>query len=382
MKTPEVGAGRKVEMRLRFSVLLAIFPSLAMPASVPGDSRRGAALFESQRCVTCHGAPGAGGISAPDLGRWTGRAFTPASLATHLWNHAPVMWSAMEKAGLPSPALTVQQAADLFAYFYAHRYFESPGEAGRGKQVFMSAKCGSCHAVRGERTVAGAPPPLSQWRNVSDPIAFTSALWNHSARMYVEMKKRKIDWPDLSAQQLTDLLVYVRRLPGGQNTAPVLEVTDAREGEAVFRSKGCAGCHSGAKSLDQIRHRTLASFSVAMWNHAPRMAETPPELTALEMRQVAGYLWSISYFDEPGNVQAGARVYAKSACQSCHASSTWMAPSLTRRAQPLDAIQVVSALWRHGPAMQTRMREQKIAWPQFKNDELADLIAYVNSKRE
>lgn len=367
-------------MRLRFSLLLAVCAAIAPASSIPGDSRRGAALFESQRCLTCHGAPGAGGKTAPDLGRWTGRAFTPASLATYLWNHAPQMWSALEKAGMQTPSLDRQQAADLFAYFYAHRYFESPGEAGRGKQVLTSAHCATCHALKGERT-AGAPPPISQWENVSDPIEFTSSLWNHSGRMYAEMKKRKVDWPDLSAQQLTDLLVYVRRLPGARRAEPVLDVADAREGEGVFRAKGCAGCHTGAKSLDQIRHRTLASFAVAMWNHAPRMAVEPPPLTPLEMKQLTGYLWSISYFDEAGNPQAGAKVYAHSSCKTCHASSTWMAPALTRRAQPLDAIDVVSALWKHGPAMQGRMREQKIEWPHFKNDELADLIAYVNSTR-
>ena len=366
---------------MRFSLLPVVCSAIAMASSVPGDSRRGAALFESQKCVTCHGTPGSGGQTAPDLGRWSGRAFTPASLATYLWNHAPAMWSAMEKAGMRAPALDRQQAADLFAYFYAHRYFEAPGEAGRGKQVFTSARCGTCHAARGERT-AGGPPPLSQWENVADPIEFTSALWNHSPRMFAEMKKRKLDWPDLSAQQLTDLLVYVRRLPGTRHADPVLAMTDGKEGEGVFRAKGCVGCHTGAKSLDQLRHRTLASFAVAMWNHAPRMTSEPPQLTPSEMRQVTAYLWSTSYFDEPGDAQAGARVYAKSKCQTCHASSTWMAPSLIRRAQPLDAIDIVSALWQHGPSMQERMREQKIEWPRFKNDELADLIAFVNSKRE
>ena len=369
-------------MRIRFSLLLAVCADLASARLVPGDSRRGAALFESQHCVSCHGAPGRGGGSAPDLGRWTGRAFTPASLATYLWNHAPAMWSAMKKAGIETPSLDEQQSADLFAYFHAHRYFEAPGEAGRGKQVFASAHCGACHPVRGKRS-SGAPPPVETWENVADPVSFTSSLWNHSARMYAEMKSRKLDWPDLSAQQLTDLLVYVRRLPGAHPADPVLNLADASEGEAVFRSKGCMACHgAGPRALEQMRRRTLAGFAVAMWNHAPRMAATPPQLNPLEMQEIAGYLWSISYFDEPGDEKAGAKVYARNGCQGCHASSTWMAPSLTRRAQPLHAIGVVSALWRHGPAMQARMQEQKMAWPLFKNNEMADLIAYVNSKRD
>lgn len=367
---------------LRTSLLLLTCALAAHSRAIPGDSSRGAAVFETQGCVSCHGKLGSGaGSSAPDLGRWTGRAFTPISLATYLWNHAPAMWSAMEKAGQKPPALTEQQSADLFAFFYAHRYFESAGEAGRGKQVLAAARCGECHSTRGSRK-PGEPPPLTGWDNVSDPIAFTSSLWNHSGKMLAVMKEKKVDWPDLSPQQLTDLLVYVRRLPGTRASTPVLAIADARDGEAVFKSKGCVACHSGSKSLDQLRHRTLAGFAVAMWNHAPRMKTDPPPLNPAEMRQLLGYLWSISYFDEPGDRRDGARVYAAKRCDTCHASSTWMAPSLTRRPQPLHAIDFLSALWRHGPAMHARMREQKIAWPVFRNRELADLIAYINSKRD
>lgn len=368
---------------LRISVLLLLVcAGWAFPRSIPGDSRRGAALFESQGCISCHGKPGTGSGKAPDLGRWTGRSFTPLSLATYLWNHAPAMWSAMESAGQTPPLLTEQQAADLFAYFYALRYFESPGEAGRGKQVFTAGHCASCHALRGERATAGSPPPVTQWENTSDPVAFTSSLWNHSPRMLALMKQRKLDWPDFSPQHLTDLLVYIRRLPGAKPSQPEMVLTDAREGEGVFRSKGCATCHTGTKSLDQLRHRTLAGFAVAMWNHAPRMQTEPPQLSPGDLRQLLAYLWSISYFDEPGDSKSGARVYASKRCDTCHASSTWMAPSLARRAQPLHAIDFLSTLWRHGPSMHARMREQKIAWPTFRDHELADLMAYINTKRD
>ncbi|MCC6538803.1 MAG: c-type cytochrome [Bryobacterales bacterium] len=361
---------------------------LAAESSVPGDSRRGAVLFETYQCISCHGplgrgAAAAGARTAPDLGRWTGRAFTPTTLATYLWNHAPDMWSAMDKAGLAKPALNEQQSADLFAFFYSRRYFEAPGEAGRGRQVFESGGCAKCHTLRGDAAAPGAPPPVARWTRTDDAIGFASSLWNHSSRMYAEMKKRKLDWPDLSPQQLTDLLVFARRLPGGSPLEPVVAIdTDSREGLGVFRAKGCAACHEGPKALTQFRHRTLAGLAVAMWNHAPRMTSEPPSLSADEMRQLTGYLWSISYFDEPGNAKAGARVYNSARCGTCHAASAnWMAPSLESRAQPLHAIGVVSALWRHGPAMHARMREQKVAWPRFQGSEMADLIAYVNSRR-
>jgi len=43
-------------------------------------------------------------------------------------------------------------------------------------------------------------------------------------------------------------------------------------------------------------------------------------------------------------------------------------------------VTIMSALWRHGPQMLSRMREAHIAWPRFNSpDQLADLIAYLNS---
>ena len=46
-----------------------------------------------------------------------------------------------------------------------------------------------------------------------DPIELTQTMWNHSGAMYAEMQQKKISWPQLSSQDLTDLLVYFRNLP-------------------------------------------------------------------------------------------------------------------------------------------------------------------------
>src|SRR5579862_8973049 len=87
-------------------------------ASFSADSKRGAAIFTSQMCTSCHSVAGHGGTSAPDLGRRFDRDYTPAGIASLMWDHAPAMWSAMAKQGVPVPRLTDSDAADLFAYFY------------------------------------------------------------------------------------------------------------------------------------------------------------------------------------------------------------------------------------------------------------------------
>jgi len=84
-------------------------------AVTPADSVRGAALFESLKCVECHSVNGKGGKIGPDLGTRLDRNFTPAGLAATMWNHAPAMWSAMRERNVRAGELSEQGAADLFA---------------------------------------------------------------------------------------------------------------------------------------------------------------------------------------------------------------------------------------------------------------------------
>jgi len=60
-----------------------------------------------------------------------------------MWNHAPAMWGATARESVTVPAMDEQQAADLFVYFYAAGYFETPGDAKRGKQLFIARRCGN-----------------------------------------------------------------------------------------------------------------------------------------------------------------------------------------------------------------------------------------------
>ncbi len=41
---------------------------------------------------------------------------------------------------------------------------------------------------------------------------------------------------------------------------------------------------------------------------------------------------------------------------------------------------MVSVLWRHGPRMLDQMKTKGLAWPRFDGAQMADLIAYLNSK--
>src|SRR6266542_2353577 len=103
----------------------AMLAGIAAAATVvAGDARRGEQLFQSEQCVQCHSVNGKGGTQAPDLARRIDRNFTPAVMASVMWNHGPTMWAGMRKSGIVKSTLSTEAAADLFAYFVSARYFE------------------------------------------------------------------------------------------------------------------------------------------------------------------------------------------------------------------------------------------------------------------
>lgn len=342
-------------------------------AIIPGDAERGAELFKSQKCITCHSVNGQGGKIAPDLARNPIGRYTPSLLAATLWNHAPQMWAAMEKANIEKPQLSPDDAADLFAYFYAFRYGERPGDAGRGKQVFDAKGCIACHGD------GGVGPPISKWQSLGNQIQLARAMWNHAPKMKAAMSP-KMTWPVLTAQEMTDLTVYVRNQPRRGQIEERFAPASAQTGEMLFQVKGCAGCHTGDNSLlGRLRGSTLAGLAAALWNHTPEMRASAQELRPEEMTRIVGYLWSIQYFDDRGDPARGQEVVSKKGCHSCHGVEGSGAPEFKSLAGELDAISFVSDTWKHGPVMLNRMKSSNIPWPRFQNNELNDLLAYINS---
>lgn len=365
--------------RLFTAVLLPLVAGAATLPIIPGDSKQGEKLFETERCVRCHSINGKGGRMAPDLGRKVDRSYTPALLASTMWNHGPVMWAAMEAVGVERPKLSPEDAADLFAFFYSSRFFDKPGDAARGKQVFHTKHCGDCHGVAESR--AEGAPPVAKWESLGQPILMVQQMWNHSSRMRVAFARRKIPWQELTTQDLTDMLVYLRSLPETKGLESRFSYTDGEGGQTIFQSKGCIKCHTGNLSLDDRLHNlTLTDIAVDMWNHSPRMIQPVPSLTQDEMRQLLSYLWMRQFVYPNASAAKGKLVFAQKHCADCHLSGKHGAPPLPGQARKYSEVTIISALWRHGPQMATRMRQAKIPWPRFNNaQQVADLVVYLNS---
>ena len=341
-----------------------------------GDPERGAALFQSLHCVACHSVSGVGGKKAPDLGQGQDRGFSPYNLAALMWNHAPAMWGATARESVTVPAMDEQQAADLFVYFYAAGYFETPGDAKRGKQLFIARRCGQCHGT--DSPVRAGIRPVAEWDSLWDAIALAQEMWNHSSDMARALSRSEVPYPLFTAQELTDLLAWLRATrPPGHTAGSVPESPES--GRALLVSKGCAGCHRGALALESHRTRySLTDFAAAMWNHPFRTGDRQTPLSLEEMRRLVGYLVATQFFDERGDPNQGKRVFQSKRCSVCHDDPSSGAPGRSVMSGTMTSYGMVSALWKHGPAMLNAMRQRNIPWPQFKGSEMADVSAYLH----
>jgi mono/diheme cytochrome c family protein len=137
------------------------------------------------------------------------------------------------------------------------------------------------------------------------------------------------------------------------------------------------------------RPRSFYDLATEMWNHLPEMAErmrqfgiVRPYLDPRETGDLIAFLYTLDYFDPPGNAGAGRRLFREKKCIVCHqvgGSGGVVGPNLDSLARFGSPILVAAAMWNHGPAMAEVMRARKIERPTFKNSELLDLIAYLKS---
>jgi len=165
----------------------------------PGDPEAGARLFSTKECLKCH-TPG-GNL---DLTRRKNFPRTLAQLAGLMWNHSYEMWRRMEEKGIHRPALSPQEMADIIAYLFSTRYFDAPGDPGRGKALFLKKRCDLCHGK-------GKVPDLSNLRGQISPILMAQTMWNHGPQMLEEMRKIKVPWQKIDETDMVDLMAYLNQ---------------------------------------------------------------------------------------------------------------------------------------------------------------------------
>lgn len=165
---------------------------------LPGDALEGRAVLDERECVACHGPPGAGGGSAPDLAG-IGRGLSLIDFVAAMWNKAPVMIAALRRTDRELPRLEAHELADIVAYLYSVNYFSGGGSAVRGRTLVRTRGCVRCHQ---EADLAARP-------GLDHPASITAALWNHLSRAGAAGEAGDADgWPTFTGREMGDLMAY------------------------------------------------------------------------------------------------------------------------------------------------------------------------------
>jgi mono/diheme cytochrome c family protein len=266
-----------------------------------GDARAGKSLFAEKHCIECHAVGKEGGRTGPRLDTLP-RGMPPLQIAQDLWNHGPVMVPAMRARKLEVPVFRGNEIVDLFAFLRTQgqrrstRAFKSAGDPVKGKAIFTSKGCATCHSVYGRGGAIG--PDLGRVELRGSVTQLAGRMWNHWPAMSGAMQSMGMSTPVFRDEELADVFAYlvVSRYDAAEATP--------ERGAAVYRDKHCASCHGvrGEGGIGPALTRTVATqpkeeIARRMWNHAPEMGARMsdrripwPRFTADELAALIGYL--------------------------------------------------------------------------------------------
>lgn len=273
------------------------------------------------------------------------------------------------------------------------------GDPMRGGRLLESKGCLHCHAVNGQGGHIGpdfgAPAPSH-----GDITQVVAGMWNHAPAMWQRMGEAKIPPPELSRDDMAQVFAFLYAI------RYVDEGGDEERGERLFTSKGCIRCHAvrgqgGSQGPDLSTIGgvdTPIIWAQEMWNHAPAMEVKMqqagvgrPQFEGNEMNDLLAFIRKVcegprsEYKLLPASSARGARVFQKKSCSVCHSVSGEggkVGPELgPKHPLPPTLAQFAGAMWNHSPEMFRVMKAQGIARPAFENQEMADVMAYLNSLR-
>jgi mono/diheme cytochrome c family protein len=172
----------------------------------PPNPNKGRQLFAAKRCTACHGAAGEGTAFGPEL-RTATRQLTVSEIAGRLWNHSALMLQAMRARGVSFPDFEGSEMADLIAFLYYLRFYETEGDIQIGERLYVQKGCAACHG----RDQASAPD-LADSEAVLSPLGLATAMWEHAPAMFDMAEEEHREWPRFEGDEMRDLSAYLRAL--------------------------------------------------------------------------------------------------------------------------------------------------------------------------
>lgn len=254
----------------------------------PAYLRQGGELLLSElNCVACHEAPAhlkerMPGAPGPSLEGIASRIQDPAALQMLIRNPRFL------KRGTRMPSLFAASDRDpdeldaLFHFLLTQRKQDDEplllGIPERGMELYHNVGCVGCHAP----DVEYRPSSLAE-DAIQEPPALPSlpirlaAYWtvDHLTRYLLDPEKHhpSTRMPDvgLTEQEAADIAAYLQAGPEviDRNAQhPEIDLALAKQGRAVFRSKGCAACHdqglpssAPALPLSELRSEDVGCLS-------------------------------------------------------------------------------------------------------------------------
>ena len=153
------------------------------------DARQGKALFDAS-CKQCHS--GSMALERMLVNR------TLMDIPAGMWNHSARM--------MAIPVVSNEEMGSIVAYAWQLQYLGSPGNAARGAETFTKKRCVECHGESGNLN-------FQRGARIFTPFALVSLAWEHGTLMEQEMKRKKIRWPSLSAEDISDVVAFVNSRP-------------------------------------------------------------------------------------------------------------------------------------------------------------------------
>lgn len=176
----------------------------------PPNPNIGRELFSAKGCVRCHGHTGEGTTYGPNLLEAT-QQLGVSEIAGQLWNHSAKMAAAMRDRGITFPQFQGTEMADVIAFLYYLRFYETEGDVQTGAVLFAEKGCANCHTPDDGPSIG---PDLSKSQAVLTPLGLATAMWDHAPAMYDRMQSAEVEWPRFEDNEMRDLSVYLRRLAG------------------------------------------------------------------------------------------------------------------------------------------------------------------------
>lgn len=259
--------------------------------------------------------------------------------------------------------------------------------------VFARKGCATCHRIRGIGNGVGGPD-LARISSGTGFFDIAAAMWNHVPQMRAKMLTKRVEWPRLTPQELSDVIEFLFMMQR-PDIPPHLGA-----GERLFVAKGCARCHAtrgnserGGPRLEEIARSTSSVLmAAAMWNHASRLSEVMDAdgtvhapFAGTEVEDIVAYVLAAGR-DPRGEMtpvlvgvpDRGKRLFADKGCARCHVvgdkGSGGKIPLVPRESRA-TLTELPGALWNHAPAI----RALGVRLPNVTGQDMADISSYLHA---